>query len=398
MQQFKARPLMAALDGLRVITLEIGAAAPFCSRILADLGASVVKIEPPEGDISRGWDSVCGGLSAGFVWLNRNKQSLVLDLKTAPARAACLDLIREADVVIENYRPGVADQLGVGYAAASAVNPRVIYGHISGYGPDGPFAQEKAFDMIIQGEAGFISMTGSPDEPAKIPLSICDLTAGFYAAIGILGLLEQRHRTGLGGEFNVSMLEAAVSLLGYFPHYYWHKGEVPVRTGSRHHLLTPYGSYRAGDGKIFQLAVLSDPAWKTFCRTVIEAPELLADPRFKDNETRIQNRVALESRLAEIFASKPEAEWLRRLRAAGLPCGRINDLREVLAHPQLAYTQAIQMLESPAGPLQEFVSPIRVRGAEPIMRRVPGLGEDTVEILRRLGRDAAGNAVAAKNG
>jgi crotonobetainyl-CoA:carnitine CoA-transferase CaiB-like acyl-CoA transferase len=387
---------MALLDGLKILTLEIGAAAPFASRLLADMGASVIKIEPPEGDISRGWDRVCNGLSAGFVWLNRNKQSLVLDLKTEPARSAFLDLARDADVVLENYRPGVADKLGVGYGAVAAVNPRIIYGHISGYGPTGPFALEKAFDMIIQGEAGYILMNGSPEAPAKIPLSICDLTAGLYAALGILGLIERRHQTGLGGEVDISMLEAAVSLLGYFPHYYWHRGELPVRTGARYHLLTPYGSYTASDGKVFQLAVLSDPAWKKFCREVIEAPELLTDSRFRDNETRIRNREALEGRLAEIFSARSQAEWLERLRGAGMPCGRVNDLADVLAHPQLAHAKTIQELQSPVGPLKEFANPIRVRDAQMVFDFVPGLGQHTAEIMASLGRDASGVAFDAK--
>ncbi|MCZ2095696.1 MAG: CoA transferase [Anaerolineae bacterium] len=374
------------LTGIRVVSVEVGAAGPFAARLLADLGASVVKVEPPDGgDIARSWDTACKGLSAAHVWLNRNKRSLTLDLKQPAGREVFMRLAAEADIVLENFRPGAVARLGIDYEAVKAVNPRIIYGHISGFGQEGPYRDAKAFDMIIQGEAGLILMNGSPDAPAKIPLSICDLTAGFYAAIGMLGLLERRNRTGQGAEFEIAMLESVMSLLGYFPHWYWHRGEEPKRTGMRHHLLTPYGPYTAGDGLMFSIAILSDAAWKAFCREVVEVPELLDDPRFVDNETRIANRVELETRLGELFATRPQHEWLARLSAAGIPCGRVNTLATALEHPQNAFLGTIADLDTPAGPMREIVSPIRVKGVPTVFERVPGLGEQTDEVLKEVG-------------
>ena len=246
--------------------------------------------------------------------------------------------------------------------------------------------------MIIQGEAGYILMTGTEEAPAKIPVSICDETAGFYAALGLLGLLNRRHESGEGGEFEVSMLECAATLLGYAPHFLWHRGEEPLRTGLRHGLLTPYGPYKAGDDLWFSLAVLSEAAWRKLCEEVVEAPELFADARYKDNESRIANRAALEGRLVELFMAEPKDEWLTRLRAAGIPCGGVNTLGEVLEHPQLKARGAIGELSSSVGPLKEFLSPIRISGEAPVFDHLPDLGEHSEEILQALGYDAPARA------
>jgi itaconate CoA-transferase len=389
---------MTPLSGIKLLAVEIGAAGPWCSRMLADMGAEVIKVEPKTGDVSRHWDSVAGGLSAAHVFLNRNKKSLAIDLKSDEGRDIFLKLAAEADAIVENFKPGAVARLGIGYEDVRKINPRIVYGHISGFGQDGPYRDEKAYDMIIQGEAGYILMTGTPEEPAKIPISICDEAAGFYAAIGLLGLLNRRNQTGEGGEFEVSMLECAATMLGYAPHFLWHRGEEPVRTGIRHGLLTPYGPYRAGDELWFSLAVLSEAAWAKLCNEVIETPELLADARFKNNESRIANRAALEGRLTEIFMGKPKAEWLERLRAAGIPCGGVNTLGEVLDHPQLKARGAIGELTSPVGPLKEFLSPIRVTGEEPVFDHLPGLGEHTDEILQSLGFDDEARARLKESG
>jgi crotonobetainyl-CoA:carnitine CoA-transferase CaiB-like acyl-CoA transferase len=383
---------MTPLSGIKVLAVEIGAAGPWCSRLLADMGAEVVKVEPLEGDLTRNWDSVCKGLSAAHVFLNRNKKSLTLNLKSDEGREIFLKLAAEADIVFENFKPGVVARLGIDYAAVRTVKADIIYGHISGFGQDGPYRDEKAYDMIIQGEVGYILMTGSADAPAKIPVSICDEAAGFYAALGILGLLNRRNQSGEGGEFEVSMLECAATMLGYVPHLLWHRGEEPKRTGMRHGLLTPYGPYKAGDDLWFSIAVLSEAAWRKLCEEVVEAPELLDDARYKNNETRIANRAPLEGRLVELFMARPKSEWLTRLRAAGIPCGGVNTLGEVLDHPQLKARGAIGELTSSVGPLKEFLSPIRVAGEAPIFDHLPDLGEHSEEILKKLGYGAAARA------
>ncbi len=389
---------MTPLSGIKILAVEIGAAGPWCSRMLAVMGAEVVKVEPKTGDVARHWDGVAGGLSAAHAFLNRNKKSLAFDLKSDEGREIFLKLAAEADAIVENFTPGAVTRLGIGYEEVRAVKPDIVYGHISGFGQDGPYRDEKAYDMIIQGEAGYIMMTGTPDEPAKIPISICDESAGFYAALGILGLLNRRHQTGEGGEFEVSMLECAATMLGYAPHFLWHRGEEPVRTGLFHGLITPYGPYRAGDDLWFSIAVLSEAAWQKFCEEVIEAPELFADARFQDNESRINNRAALEGRLTEIFMGRPKAEWLARLRATGIPCGGVNNLAEVLDHPQLKARGAIGELTSPVGPLKEFLSPIRVTGEDPVFDHLPGLGEHNDEILQALGYDAEARARLKESG
>lgn len=389
---------MTPLAGIKVLAVEIGAAGPWCSRLLADMGAEVIKVEPLEGDLTRNWDSVCNGLSAAHVFLNRNKKSLAINLKSDEGREIFLKLSTEADIVFENFKPGVVSRLGIDYAAVQVVKPDIIYGHISGFGQDGPYRDEKAYDMIIQGEAGYILMTGTPEEPAKIPISVCDETAGFYAAIGILGLLNRRNQSGEGGEFEVSMLECAATLLGYIPHFHWHRDEEPKRTGMRHGLLTPYGPYKASDDLWFSLAVLSELAWRKLCEQVIEAPELLADARFQNNEARITNRSTLEGRLVELFMASPKAEWLARLRAAGIPCGSVNTLGEVLEHPQLKARGAIRELTSSVGPLKEFLSPIRVSGEASVFDHLPDLGEHSEEILQKLGYDAEARTLLKEQG
>lgn len=375
------------LEGTRVIAIETGASGPFASRLLADFGADVIKVEPPGGgDVSRSWDTVCNGISAATVWLNRNKRSVVLDLKAEEDLRLLLDLVAEADIVVENFRPGSVEKLGIGYEALKAVKPDLIYGHISGFGRSGPYREAKAYDMIIQGESGLMSLTGSPDDLAKVPISICDLAAGKYAALTALAMLNRRHRTGEGGEFEVSMLEAVLSLFGTFPHIFWHRGKSPPRTGARHHMLSPYGPYEDRDGQQFSIAVLSPNAYETFCRDVIKAPELVEDERFCTNERRVQNRLVLEEKIGGILRTKKRAVWLPLLKSAGIPCGVVNDLGEALDHPQLKHMEAIQTVETAAGPMREFVGPVRIDGHALPLKRVPGLGEHTQEVLSELAK------------
>src|SRR5438093_9578889 len=258
------------------------------------MGAEVIKVERPGvGDVIRGWDSVVRGLSSGYVWLNRNKRSLTLDVKQEKGKAILQELAKRSDVFFENYAPGVAGRLGLGYEKLSEPNPRLIYCSLSGYGQDGPYRDVKAYDLLIQGEAGIIATTGYPDKPAKVGLPIIDLASSMYAAVGIVLALYQREKTGTGQVIDISMFDSAVAWLGYFPHHYWHQGEEPERVGMRHHYVTPYGPYLAGDGVYVNLAVATAGDWDIFSRQVIERPDLLVDARFNTSEARRKNRAAL---------------------------------------------------------------------------------------------------------
>jgi itaconate CoA-transferase len=275
------------LDGVKILAFEQVLSGPFATCLLADMGAEVIKVERPGiGDVIRSWDSVVKGLSSGYVWLNRNKRSLTVDVKKDQGREILQRLAKSADIFFENYAPGVAARLGLGYEKLSELNPRLVYCSLSGYGQDGPYRDVKAYDLLIQGEGGIIATTGYPDKPARAGIAIADIASGMYAAIGILLALYQREKTGEGQLIDVSMLDAIVSWLGYFPHHYWHAGEEPARVGMRHHYVTPYGPYLAGDGEYVNLAVASASDWEVFCRKVIEKPELLSDPRFATVESR----------------------------------------------------------------------------------------------------------------
>jgi len=379
-----------ALAGVRVVAFELAAAAPFASAILSDMGADVIKLERPgSGDVIREWDSAVGGLSSGYVWLNRNKRSVTLDVKTPEGRAILQQLAERADVFLENFAPGVADRLGVGYEALAARNPRLVYCALSGYGHDGPYREVKAFDLLIQGEAGLIASTGYPDAPAKVSVPIADIAAGMYAALGIVLALYQRERTGEGQFVDIAMFEAILAWLGYFPHHYWHRGEEPERVGMRHHYVTPYGPYLARDGHYVNLVVASARDWDTFCRQVLRRPDLLDDPRYRTTEGRREHRGELEKTVEDLIAQEDHEVWLERLKAAELPHGKVRGIAEVLAHPQLVARQMIREVESPVGRVPTIASPLHLSGSPARYGRVPGLGEDTAAVLGELGYDAA---------
>ncbi len=376
----------AALDGVRVLALEVSVSGPHCSRILADMGAEVIKIEKPgEGDLVRHWDSAVRGLSSGFVWLNANKRSFTVDVKKPPGREAVSRLAERVDVFVENFAPGVAERLGLGAAELCARNPRLIYCSISGYGQQGPYRDVKAYDLLIQGEAGIIATTGYPDRPAKVGIPLTDLAASVYAALGIVLALYQRERTGQGQALDISMFESILSWLGYFPHHYWHRGEEPERVGMRHHYVTPYGPFRAQDGVYVNFAVATAQDWEVFCRQIMERPELLEDPRFQTAETRRQNRQALETMVEEIFLKLPHQEWLRRLEQCRLPHGEVRGIAQVLAHPQVIAREMIRQVQSPVGPVPILSSPLRLSRSPARYDPIPTLGQDTEAILRELG-------------
>lgn len=379
-----------ALSGVRVISFEQVLSGPFCTSILGDMGAEVIKLERPgTGDLIRHWDKAVRGLSSGYVWLNRNKRSVTVDVKKDRGQEIVHKLVRTADVFFENNAPGVADRAGLGYEKLNSLNPRLIYCSLSGYGQDGPYRDVKAYDLLMQGEGGIIATTGYPDKPAKASIAIVDIASGMYAALGIALALYHRDKSGQGQYIDISMFDSIVSWLGYFPHHYWHRGEEPERIGMRHHYVTPYGPYLARNGKYVNLAVATAKDWEVFCREVIERPALLADPRFATVEARRENRAVLEEMIEKIFLERDQTEWLDRLKKAQLPHGEVRGIAEVLAHPQAAARQLIREIDSPVGRVPVIASPLRLSGSPARYDRIPDLGEDTEAILSELGYDAA---------
>jgi len=329
------------------------------------------------------------GLSSGYVWLNGNKRSFAVDIKKPAGRQAVQRLAERVDVVLENFAPGVTDRLGLGAAELCARNPRLVYCSLSGYGQDGPYRDVKAYDLLIQGEAGIIATTGYPDKPAKVGVPITDLASSMYATVGILLALYQRERTGRGQVIDISMFESALAWLGYFPHHYWHRGEEPARVGMRHHYIVPYGPYMAGDGVYVSLAVATPQDWEVFCRKVARRPEWLEDARFRTAPDRRKNRAVLEEMVEKLFLEQPHDEWMRRLGEAELPHGKLNGIGEVLAHPQTIARKMIREMESPVGPVPVMGSPLRLSDSPARFDPIPALGQDTEPILRELGYTAA---------
>ena len=378
-----------ALDSVKILAFEQVLSGPFATCLLADMGAEVIKVERPGvGDVIRSWDSVVKGLSSGYVWLNRNKRSISVDVKKEKGKQILQELAKKSDIFFENYAPGVAGRLGLGYEKLSEINPRLIYCSLSGYGQDGPYRDVKAYDLLIQGEGGIIATTGYPDKPARAGIAIADIASGMYAAIGILLALYQREKTGQGQFIDVSMLDSVVSWLGYFPHHYWHAGEEPARVGMRHHYVTPYGPYLAGDGEYVNLAVASPSDWEVFCRKVIERPELLADPRFATVEGRRKNRAELEETIENIFLERDHTHWLDQLKKAELPHGIVRGIAQVLAHPQVAARKLIREAESPVGKVPVIANALKMSGSPARYDRIPGLGEDSEAVLGELGYPA----------
>jgi crotonobetainyl-CoA:carnitine CoA-transferase CaiB-like acyl-CoA transferase len=377
-----------ALAGIKIAAFEQVLSGPFATCTLADMGAEVIKIERPGvGDLIRHWDSAVKGLSSGYVWLNRNKQSLTVDVKKEQGREIIYRLVKGSDVFFENYAPGVAERLGFGYAALSEINPRLVYCSISGYGQDGPYRDVKAYDLLIQGEGGIIATTGYPDKPAKAGISISDIAAGMYAALGIVLALYQREKTGRGQQVDISMLESIVAWLGYFPHHYWHRGEEAARVGMRHHYVTPYGPYLARDGEYVNLAVATVQDWEVFCRQVLERPDLLEDSRFATVEARRENRALLEQTIEGLISERDHTEWLERLKKAELPHGIVRGIAKVLAHPQLVARKFLCEVDSPVGRVPVLGNPLRLSQSPVRFDPIPALGEQTATILARLGYD-----------
>jgi itaconate CoA-transferase len=379
---------MLPLAGITVVALEQAVAAPFATRQLADLGARVIKIERPgSGDFARAYDTTVNGLSSHFVWLNRSKQSFTLDLKHSDAAAILDRLLTRADVFVQNLAPGAADRLGLGSATLRQKYPRLISCSVSGYGASGPYRDKKAYDLLIQSEAGLLSITGTEETPSKVGISIADIAGGMYAYSAILTALIARGRTGDGSAIEVSLLEALGEWMGYAAYYTSYGGSPPLRTGASHAAIAPYGPFGTGDGKVVYLGVQNDREWRGFCRSVLERPDLVADSRFNSNSNRVQHRSDLHAAIEDVFRQLSAEKIIQRLDAAQIANARMNTIQQFLDHPQLAARERWRTVDSPVGPLPALIPPATFRGNEPAMGPIPALGEQTEAILLELGFD-----------
>ncbi|HEY3049149.1 MAG TPA: CaiB/BaiF CoA-transferase family protein [Polaromonas sp.] len=379
----KPRPL----DGIKVVSLEHAIAAPFCTRQLADLGARVIKVERPGvGDFARAYDQRVDGMASHFVWVNRSKESLTLDLKQPAALAVLKQLLANADVLVQNLAPGAAARMGLGFAELSAVNPKLIVCDISGYGEDGPYRDKKAYDLLIQSEAGFLSVTGTPEEPSKSGNSIADIAAGMYAYSSILAALLQRGKTGKGSHIDVSMLESLTEWMGY-PLYYAYAGATPPpRSAAAHATIYPYGPFAAGDGGTVMLGLQNEREWLVFCEVVLGQPALATDPRFDSNARRNEHRDALQAIILSTFAVMSTPQVVAKLDQAQIANARMNSMAEVWEHPQLKARDRWRQVATPVGDIPALLPPGRISSFDYRMDAVPAIGQHTQAILRELGQ------------
>jgi crotonobetainyl-CoA:carnitine CoA-transferase CaiB-like acyl-CoA transferase len=382
---------MQALQGLTVVTLEHAIAAPLATRHLADLGARVIKIERPGvGDFARGYDTRVRGLASHFVWANRSKESLTLDVKHPAARGILQRLVLEkADVVVQNLAPGASERLGLDHATLARDKPSIIVCDISGYGADGPYRDRKAYDLLIQSESGFLSVTGTPEEPCKAGPSIADISAGMYAYSSILAALLERGRSGVGRRVDISMLEALTEWTSYPLYYAFDGAAPPPRTGAAHATIYPYGPFPTGAyGASVMLGLQNEREWLSFCDKVLLQPALASDPRFSGNARRVAAREALRQIIVEAFSELSAPQVVERLQQAQIANARVNTMHEVWEHPQLRARGRWRQIGSPVGPLPALLPPGNWDNEDPRMDPVPALGEHTEVILRELGLDA----------
>lgn len=381
---------MGPLDGITVITLEHAIAAPFCTRQLAELGARVIKVERPGvGDFARGYDERVKGLASHFVWTNRSKESLTLDVKHPEAREIMSRLLDRADVLVQNLAPGATARLGLSYEELMSRYPRLIVCDISGYGDSGPYRDKKAYDLLIQSESGFLSVTGGVEEPAKAGCSIADIAAGMYAYSNILAALLQRGKTGQGSRVEVSMLEAMVEWMGYPLYYAYDGAPPPPRSGAAHATIYPYGPFPIGDGETVILGLQNEREWSVFCEKVLLQPSLASDERYNSNSKRSAARKAVREIIVDTFATLTAEQVVKRLDAAQIANARMNDMHAVWEHPQLRARQRWTEVESPAGTIPALLPPGLPQDVEPSLHAVPMLGQHTDAILKELGYDMA---------
>jgi crotonobetainyl-CoA:carnitine CoA-transferase CaiB-like acyl-CoA transferase len=375
------------LEGITVVAVEQAVSAPFATRQLADLGARVVKVERIDGgDFARGYDSAAGGLASHFVWCNRGKESIALDLKDPRGLDVVRRLVAGADVFVQNLAQGAAARLGLDAATLCAAHPRLIAVDISGYGSGGPYAYKRAYDMLVQCEAGLVSVTGTPEQPVKAGIPAADIAAAMYAFSGVLAALVRRGTTGRGGPVEVSMLESLAEWMGHPLHHAMHGGTAPARTGLAHAVIAPYDAYPTADGGRVLLSVQNDREWRRLAEQVLEQPEWGTDPAFATNAARVANRERTDALVAKALGALGADEALARLEGAGIACARLRDLHEVAEHPQLATRERWREVGTPVGPLRALLPPITLPGgAGPRMGDVPALGQHTEALLRAVG-------------
>jgi itaconate CoA-transferase len=381
---------MRPLDGITVVALEQVIAGPFATRQLAELGARVIKVERPDGgDAARSYDKTVKGLSSHFVWVNRSKESLCLDLKRPEAQHALHKLVEKSDVFLQNLAPGAVERLGLGAAQLREKYPKLIWCGISGYGPAGPYASKKAYDLLVQCEAGLLSVTGTPESPSKAGIPVADIAAGMYAFSSILAALIRRGRTGEGATLDITMFEALGEWMGFPAYFSAYGGKAPPRSGAYHATIVPYGPFRAGDGGTVFLSIQNEREFERFCALVLQKPEVRKDARFSSGPARLQNREAMHAEVDAVFSTLNTAEVVERLEKADIANARLNDMAEFWKHPQLAARGRWAKVGSPAGELDALKPPFNMDGMDPRMDAVPALGEHTRAVLAELGYDDA---------
>jgi itaconate CoA-transferase len=382
---------MLPLSGITVVSLEQAVAAPFATRQLADLGARVIKVERPQvGDFARGYDRTVKGLASHFVWLNRSKESLTLDLKQDGAKEILSRLIEGADVFVQNLAPGATGRLGFGAETLRERHPYLIVCDVSGYGSSGPYRDKKAYDLLVQCEAGLVSITGTPDTPSKVGVSIADIACGMYAYSGILAALLRRGRTGEGAAIEVSLFEALAEWMGFPAYFTMYGGKEPPRTGASHAAIAPYGPFECGDGGVIFLGIQNEREWERFCEVVLGRPEMANDERFASNSERVENRDDLHQEIEAILEELSSEEAIERLDGAKIANARMRTVRDFLDHPQLEARDRWREVGSPVGPLRALLPPATMDDTEPVMAPIPSVGEHTDKILAELGyRDDA---------
>ena len=380
---------MRPLEGITVVALEQVIAGPFATRQLAELGARVIKIERPDGgDPARAYDRTVKGLSSHFVWVNRSKESLALDLKHPEAKEILARLVEKADVFLQNLAPGAVERLGLGAEQLRKEHPSLIWCGISGYGPDGPYAQKKAYDLLVQCEAGLLSVTGTPESPAKAGIPVADIAAGMYAFSSILAALLRRGRSGEGATIDVTMLEALGEWMGFPAYFTAYGGTPPPRSGAYHATIVPYGPFHAGDGETVFLSVQNEREFAAFCEQVLQKPSLRTDERFSSSPARFRNREAMHAEIDLVFSQLKAGEIIQRLEAADIANARLNDLEQFWRHPQLQARGRWTKVGSPAGEIDALRPPFNLSEFEPRMDPVPALGEHSRAILGELGYSA----------